>query len=257
MALFHVPNPAKEAEKAVNRVIKPARDAALKAINAVRDGALKKVWDLRHQTWDAVQAWKGDIAKAGHSAEGLVTGAAHKAQEELETAGREAHDGIKAAVAAIPDHAEAAVAHAMSALAEAVTEHGLALVRGVVATTHEQLNKLAASKPGLVDAINDLGGSLEIGPITLEYTNFYTRTELVAGVLDQYINEPPELRRGPIIDMVRALGPDNINLGVSVQVVALVVGSKELGVGGGLNDISIDLFAEIGDVILEAMGVPE
>ena len=121
------------------------------------------------------------------------------------------------------------VKDAFEALAAAVTKEGLKAVQSVVKTTHRELEKLESNKPDLVGAINNLGGQLEIGPITLSYANFYSRTELVAGVLDTYINQPPEFRRGPIIDMVRALGPDSIDMGISVQVVALVVGSKELG----------------------------
>ena len=138
-----------------------------------------------------------------------------------------------------------------------VTKEGLRVVRNVVRTAHQEMSQLAESKPQLVDEIDKLGGKIELGPVTLEYDGFYSHTNDLIGVLDSYISKPPKLRRSEIITMVKVLGPSSINLGISVQVVALVVGSKELGVGGGINSISIDLFAEIGDAILEEMGVPE
>lgn len=268
MAYFHVPNPLDEAKKAVEHVIKPARDAAKKVVDKAGEAALGAISKARKACWDKVVEWTKRIEHAGSDAvkavgsaateaEGKLGHIAHDAEDAIGKAARDAKGEVEDAVDKLQDHASEAVSEAFDALARAVTEHGLSIVKDVVSTTHDKLTELSESKPGLVDAINDLGGQVEIGPLTLSYANFYTRTELVAGVLDQYINEPPELRRGPIIDMVRALGPDSIDLGISVQVVALVVGSKELGVGGGLNDVSIDLFAELGDVILEAMGVPE
>ena len=226
----------KQAKKAVDKIIKPAVEAAQKAADAA-------IWKARKAAWAAVM-------KAKEQAEDGVKTVGGEVEDGVRKVGREVEDGLKEKVPEL-------IEDAFEELAAAVTKEGLKAVRSVVETTHTELGKLEKSKPELVGAINELGGKVEIGPITLAYANFYTRTALVAGVLDTYINHPPELRRGPIIDMVVAMGPDSVDLGISIQVVALVVGSKELGVGGGLNDVSIELFAEIGDVILEKMGVPE
>ena len=244
-------NPIKEAEKAakkaIDKVLKPAVQAAQKAAD-------KAIWKARKAAWAAVMTAKEEATDAVRTVE-------KEAEDAVKTVGREVEDGVRKVGKEVEDglteKVPALVEKAFEELAQAVTKEGLKAVQSVVKTTHTELEKLENGKPALVGAINNLGGKVEIGPITLAYANFYTRTELVAGVLDQYINHPPELRRGPIIDMVKALGPDTVDLGISVQVVALVVGSKELGVGGGLNDVSIELFAEIGDVILEKMGVPE
>lgn len=233
----------KQAKKAIDKIVKPAADAAKKALNKIGDGIKSGIKKVGREVESAVK-------KVGHEVEDAVKDVGREIEDELQKVGREIEETV---TEKIPDLIEDAV----EALASAVTKEGLKAVQSVVKTTHTELNKLEKGKPELVDAINQLGGRVEIGPITLSYANFYTRTELVSGVLDQYINHPPEFRRGPIIDMVKALGPDSVDLGISVQVMALVVGSKELGVGGGLNDVSIDLFAEIGDVVLEKMGIPE
>ena len=130
------------------------------------------------------------------------------------------------------------VEKAFEELPQAVTKEGLKAVQSVVKTTHTELEKLENNKPALVGAINNLGGKVEIGPITLAYANFYTRTELVAGVLDQYINHPPGTAARP--DHRHGEGPRSPTPWTwesAFRSWRLVVGSKELGVGGGLNGV--------------------
>ena len=63
-------------------------------------------------------------------------------------------------------------------------------------------------------------------------------------------------RRQPVMGLVESLGPESVDLGISVNF-ALVIGSKELGVGGGLSELPMSLFLELGDAVLEELGVPE
>ena len=142
-------------------------------------------------------------------------------------------------------------------MAAGVAREGLRRTKQVIGVGYDRMVWLAENKPALVDEINDLGGQIEIGPMTLSYANYYDRLAGVMGVLDHYINEPPTLRRRDILAMVRALGPDVVDFGVSVQVVALVIGSKELGFGGGFNDVGLNLFLELADAIMAAAGIPE
>lgn len=217
----------------------PFKKAESKAKEAV-DSVIKKVLN------PAINRAEG----VGRSIDRKAKSAEDYAIRNIKKAGSDVEKGI---TEKIPDMFEDFV----QGLAKGVAKEGLKKTQAVVKVSHRELEKLEKNKPGLVDAINDLGGALEIGPMTLAYSGFYTRMEEVIGVLDHYINEPPSIRRRDIIAMIKALGPDSVDLGISIQVVAVVVGSKELGVGGGLNDISIELFAEIADAILEAAGVPD
>ena len=244
-------NPVKEAEKkakqAIDKVLKPA-------VKKIVDETVSEkgpIWKLRRETWARITKL-GDnvvskIKSAGETAEEKAIGNIKKAGEEIE----------KDLAGKLPKEIEKAVQSAFNELRKAVTKEGLKKVREVVRVADRDLTKLANSKPGLVDQIDNLGFSLELGPVTLDYSNFYTRISNIADVLDTYVNHPPELRRDPIIKMIVALGPDSVDLGASVQVVAVVVGSKEFGVGGKLNSFGIELFAEIGDALLEKLGVPE
>ena len=222
-------NPVKEAEKkakqAIDKIIKPATNAAKDAI-----------WKLRKETWARIE---------------------EKGKQAIKEIDEHVIEKIEREVEEIPDKIEEKLEEAFDEFAEAIAKEGLKKTKHIVDTVHQEMSDLRKNKPELVSEIDNLGGYIEIGPLTLNYSEFYTRTESVSRVLDTYINHPPEFRRKPILDMVKALGPTSVDAGISVQVMALVVGSKELGIGGGLGDIRLALFTEIGDVILEKMGVPE
>ena len=247
-------NPKKEAEKVakkaaeevINKTLKPAAKKLEKETSAT-------IWKLRKESYATLEKKGQDIVRSLDThAEQAVSAATHEIDAEVHKGLHE----VESRLHEVPDQIEEAIKDAVADLARAVTKEGLSTVKEVVDTTHSKLTELRENRPGLVDAIDGLSGYIEVGPMTLSYSGYYSRLEGVAGVLDTYINHPPEFRRGPIIEMVKALGPTSVNMGISVQVVALVVGSKELGVGGGLGDVSMDLFAELGDLILEKMGVP-
>ena len=194
------------------------------------------------------------IQRTRHEVEEGVLKVAREAEDELKSAADEIEETF---TEELPEMLEEEMKKVIATLAEAVTKEGLRKIRTVVHSTHAKLSELSESKPNLVSEIDKLSGYIEIGPIKLNYSGFYARAGQISSVLDTYINNPPKFRRKPILDMVLALGPTSVNMGLSIQVVALVVGSKELGVGGGIGDIRLALFAEIGDLILEKMGVPE
>lgn len=234
-------NPFKEAEKAakkaVDKIVEPAANKAKSLVYKAKDEVKKKVID---EVEDKAKSVIKDIDKhVIEKVEDVVT-------DEIP----------KAITKELPKLMEEGFEALLEELASAVTKEGLKTVRSVVRATHSEMDKLAKNKPDLVDSINALGGYVEIGPLTLSYSGFYTRISDVSDVLDTYINKPPEFRRGPILKMVEALGPTEVDAGISIQVVALVVGSKELGIGGGINGVPLKLFTELGDVILEKMGVP-
>ena len=255
-------NPVKEAEKqakrAVDKIVKPAANAAAKtanrAIDKASDAAESSVRSVAKKAARSVASVadtaEDSLKSVAKQAERSLDEAAHDIKEDLSKVGHDIEDGL---TDKLPELFE----NLIDELAESVAKEGLQKTQEIIKVSHRELEKLESNKPDLVDAINELGGTIELGPMTLAYSGFYSRMEGLIGVLDHYINEPPSIRRRDIIAMIEALGPDSVDLGISIQIVAVVVGSKELGVGGGLNDISIALFSEIADAILEAAGVPE
>ena len=219
---------------------------------------------------------KGQVNSVGNQVKGQVNSVGNQVESGLRDVGQEMEKGLNATgetveqnlknigkeieedfTEELPELLEEELKKAIATLAEAVTKGGLKKVRSVVHTTHGKLAELEKNKPELVDEINNLGGYIEIGPVKLNYEGFYTRMEQVSGVLDTYINNPPKFRRKPLLDMILALGPTSVDMGLSIQVMALVVGSKEIGIGGGIGDIRLKLFTELGDIVLEKIGVPE
>lgn len=226
---------AREAQRAFEDTLKKTTDPierlALKAERAIKEGA--KEVDVRDMIQDELNKLKGTIKR-----------------EVI----NEVKDGV---VKPVEEAVKKEFDEFVGALAKAVTKEGLKTVRKIVKTADEKISALGDKYPALAGEINNLGFSIEIGPVTLAYSNFYDRVDNIAEVLDTYVNHPPEFRREPIIKMITALGPTTIDLGASIQVVALVVGSKELGIGGSLDSVGIGLFTELGDAILAELGVPE
>ena len=208
--------------------------------------------DIKSKIESAAREVEGGIKQAGREIE---EGANH-AKNEIESTANKAKNEIESEINKIPQKIEDEFEDFISALARAVTKEGLKKIKAIVDQADKKIVGLGISHPGLTDEINNLGFTMEIGPVTLSYSDFYGRASNISGVLDTYINSPPALRRGPIIKMIQALGPTWVNLGASIQVVALVVGSKELGVGGSLNRIGSGLFEELADAILKELGVP-
>ena len=90
----------------------------------------------------------------------------------------------------------------------------------------------------------------------MTWNNFYSRADDIIKVLDDRLDKPPGVSRNEVLQLIEALGPTEIDLGISVNA-ALVVGSKEIGVGGGVGSIPLALFTEIADLIMDEMGLPE
>ena len=196
-----------------------------------------------------------------------VLNEAKKAVSKVEDLGKE-FDSVKKGfdsfgneIKNLPDiikqTAEAAIESWADALLKAVTKEGLKKVRDILKATDNGLQKVDQTRPELASAIDQLSVYVELGPITLTWADFWLRGATIVGQLDKYANSPPSINRDEILRLIEALGPTTINLGLSFNVVALVVGSKELGVGGGIGDVPLVLFTEIADAIMDAAGVPD
>lgn len=252
-------NPINDIKKLYNKIKDAVEDGMNKIKRAAEDG-FKRIKREAERGVEEIRGkgkwYIGKIEQVGKDAENT----AKNALGDVEKIAKGAIDDVEKAASTVKDEvekipalAEDAVEQAFEAVVKGFTEEGLKTVQSVLSTTHKELTKLRDKKPDLVDAIDELGFYGEFGPITATYSGFYTRFEQLSDAL----SKPPALKRKQIIDFLRATGPTSINFGISVQVVALVVGSKELGVGGGLNDIPAALAWEILDIILEAAGVPE
>ena len=237
-------NPVNEAKKwfkKIENLGKEVEGAGREAVGKV-EGAGKSV--------------VGKVESAGKSAVGTVERTGRDAVGQVERAATKAGREIEATAAEIPKVAKQAAKEAVEALTKAVTPRALAAIRDGARVAKDEMEKVRVLHGDLVDYVDALGFDLELGPTTLRYENFYTRADNLIEVLDRYVNHPPSVSRKAILQMIEALGPTSVDLGLSVNF-ALGVGSKQLGVGFQMPEIHMDLFQHLGDKVLEAIGVPE
>ena len=230
-----------EAEKAADKVKDTVEDAA-DAIDDTANEALKQAEKLAEEAEKelkrAIMSILDDVKKLAGKAKHEIEGAANKAKHEIggtansakheieavaKDAKKEVQGGlnqVKDEVEKLPKHAEDALQEAMNALFKAISKEGLKKVRDLARTTSHEMGKLRESKPDLVDSIDALGFSVELGPLTLSWSEFYERSEEVSTALDTFISHPPELRRRPILQLIEGIGPTTIDAGLSVQVAA-------------------------------------
>ena len=146
---------------------------------------------------------------------------------------------------------------ALGELEEAITREGLKKIRDGIRSTDREVEALRKRKPDLANALDIPGGSITLGPMKLKYSGFFTRTAKLADSLDHYVNDPPKFRRGPLLQLIEALGPDSVDLGIDISAALVVVQSDTLSVGFAVDELPMEVFTEIADAIMEALGVPE
>ena len=182
---------------------------------------------------------------------------AKKGIEQVESETKKGVSQVKKEVENLPKQAEKALNDALDELAKAVAKEGLEKAGKVAKTAKKELDELAKSDPDLVDEINELGFTVEVGPMTLAYSGFYERADQVIHTLDTYTNAPPVFRRKPLLDMIEALGPTSVDFGANIRAAFVVASSDALSVGVSLDAIRLRLFTRLGDKLLAALGVPK
>ena len=248
-------NPMKDAKKAVESIANGGRDAINQvqgAANSAKHGIEDTANSAKHGIEAAANDGRHGIEAAANSAKHGIEDTATAAKHDITDAAQKVQDTAEK----LPGMAAAAVQTAVEELVEAFSAAGLRRFRSTVKAAKRKLDALHSSKPELIGEIDQVGVYLQLGPLTLTWEEFYSRAEHVIGSLDEFVSSPPGFHRRPVLDLIRGIGPTSIDAGISVQF-ALVVGSDELGVGGGLNGLRLALFLEVGDVVLEELGVPE
>ena len=241
-------------KKAV-RKLWDAVDDGKKQLRGVVDSGVHSVEGAANSGKRAVE----DVAAKGkHEVEGAVNGAKREIQGELEQARHELQgirNEVEKSVEQLPQAAEKAVEEALQKIAAALSGQVLKKARDEVKAWRAHMSELAEQDPDLVDAINQLGFTVGLSIVKLQYSGFYTRSEQVAEVLDTLASKPPAVRRGPIIEAIEGLGPSTVNLGLSAEF-ALGIGTDALGASFEFDSIPLKLFNRLGDRQLARLGLP-
>ena len=288
---------ARKAKRAADKAVDAVESTGKQAVQAVERDTKQAVTDVDRIANQSIDEIERAAKQAGHAIEGEIMGViddvrnlanrakndiegvANKAKNEIEGAATSARQGVYSA----GDEVKDAFAKELPALAEkafdetkdafekelpALLEKCLSdlVSEGIKPALKAQakiarnfadgMDSVAERAPALVDEINQVGFDVELKvnvEINLEYANFWTRAREVAGILDRYGNDGIALRRRDILGFITAMGPDRINLGGGASM------SLGLDIGGvaKAKSISLALFVELADFVMQEMGVPE
>ena len=236
-------NPFKSLEREIKKGINRLGDQ-------IKDGLRSLGREIESGLRRAGNEVEGKLKSAGNEIESGFKKAGNEVEAGLRQAGKEIEDDL---TKKLPDLAEEIIEDVIDELAKAVTKEGLTVMRSVVKESKTKLDQWRTTEYS--EEIDKIGVDIQLGPVTLAYANFYNRADLLSDSLNTWINEPPTLRRKPIMDLIEALAPDSVNMGVDFEF-ALVIGSDSLGVGISLSSIPTKIFMLIGDDILKELGVP-
>ena len=118
-------------------------------------------------------------------------------------------------------------------------------------------HRYSANNPQkLIDDFNAISfyianaGNVSIG---LYFTNMWDRSQTVIDTLKKYQHTGVPVKRGAIMDFVKALGPDKLDVTVSVKIEIGI----EIGGSIGAWSVPADLFEVLLDEVLKEAGVPQ
>jgi uncharacterized protein YoxC len=216
--------------------------------------ALDEIGNLTNRVNDLGNQIKHGLDEANKAVDevGKVTTQVNRLSDELNSVSGQ----VKDLPQQMEKTAEDVFKKAIDAIAEDISKTGLQKFHSIVDSGKKEMDRVKESKPKLVDDINQASIHGSIGIFTLTWSGFYDRADAILGELDKRIEHPPSLHRSEILEMVKALGPSKLDIDASVEV-ALGLGSNQLGMGGGIGDITIDLFLEIADGVMEKLGIPK
>ena len=218
--------------------IKHAFHHAAHQVEHAAEDTAHKAKDEADKAGDAVDSVADEIQKIVTAGDEQVSRIARTTSQMLAHIGDEIEKDI--------EDAEKKVVQTLTT--EAV-KHGLSAAHAVLSKVGAQLKNFEHSHPNLVDAVNALGDSIVLGPVVLHYANFYTRADALLSVLNGVVGKDFKLTQKFVTNLIRGLGPDSIEIDAEIVLFS--------SFGDVLSNISIDLFIELEETILGALGVPK
>ena len=257
------------AKKAGREIEGTAKDAGREVENAAKkaEQLAKQAEGLSMSVIDDIKNLGKQIERTANKAKDEIEGTANKAKgeisQEVDKAGRfarQAEDFAKdlpgKADELIAEQLPKALEGLMQDIASEAMKPALKAAAKLTREIHTGLRKTREKHPDMMAEIDGLGVTIPVKlnvEIKLSYSEFYTRGEAVAGVLDRYANEGLKPRRRDIRGFLTATMATSIDFGGG----AAITFGIDAGVKVMLNKISGRLFVLLVDTILEEMGVPE
>ena len=224
-------------------------------------GSIKHAF--HHAAHQAEHAAKDAADKVGHEAKhdaGKVESAADTVADQLKKIAQAGDDQVKRltdtniallkkAGEDIEADLEAFEKKAVRELTSAAVHRGLEEADKVLKRIDHALEHYADTHPALVAALNAVGDDIVLGPILLHYAKFYSRATEITAALDKTLGGDFKLTQSFLNNLIRGLGPDSVTVDAEIDFFSRF--------GIDLENISVDLFVELADDILGALGVPK
>ena len=201
-------------------------------LESAEHAALGSLEAKRKEAWNSLNAMKHSVShdlevlEDGAKAQLSKTGAALKHDLDdigasYKQLGQDLNSDLKKSGAAIKADIESATDTAIKKLTSEAMVHGLSEADKVVKALHADMEKLEAKLPKLVDALNNIGNSIELGPIQLNYASFYSRAEELSDALDKALEMVKagdfKLTQTFFNDLVKGLGPDSLTINAEIE----------------------------------------
>ena len=226
-----------DAKKEIKKVANAGSDACNKVKNET-NGCVNKV---KRETTNCTNK----IKKESNSCLNTIK----KEQQELESLVSNYKNELKKVAT---ENVQEVIQGLADALSASLTTTGLSLILNVLEGTYEGLQEVPEP---LVLSLNSISTTMELGPVTLHFSNFYSRAEEIIGKLREYTKTPPKLNRTDIITFVKALGPTSIDVDANVSIQFVVAGTNILKVGAAIDEVPMELVEYILDRVLAKIGV--
>ena len=195
---------------------------------------------------------KRELERTANKAKNEIESTANKAKREVEGAAKD----VKREVEKLPKQVEKELKKVLDALNSEVFKQTLPLILKAAKEAKKRMDWLKKNKPAIASAIDDVSFAPKLGPVVLKFTRFYERADTIIGDLEALLKKDFKIGRKSIREIIRAIGPDSIDLGIDVNLAALVVTSDAVGLGFSLPELPLELGLEILDEVLKACGVP-
>ena len=264
-------DPVKEAKKWINSI----KNAGNSAINSVQNEARSSANWVKNQANDAKNQAVGQINSTKNQAESEFNNLKNSAEislnkfkQQIESQGQEVLGDIENKFEELPDMMKD---EALKALAEAkkLAEQlygviskeafvaGIKFAHGLSEWIFKDMKEFEDNEPKIVAQLNKFGGGFSICGIKFHYSNFYKRSKILSFTLMEYTQKPPEFRRKPFLELIEAIGPDSIEVGLEASASFVVFQTQNLSLSGWINGVELEFFLLLGDKALKKLGVPE
>ena len=223
---IHFSNPFKKLEREIKKGLNRLGDTIKHDVNKIGN-------EIKH-----------DVNKIGNEIKHDVTAVAHKAESELSHAATQIKHEIEDISEKALDELEHDAKAVIEALFRELTKKGL----------RTGVNILKKAERLSETALKDAGFEVDISAVVLVWNDIGGRATDIRQKVESLLQKPPHLSRHYILEVIKAVAPDQVGLSLDVKLAALIVTSDDVGASFRFW-VSTPAFLDASDEFFEAIGL--